>query len=190
MKTFKEFLLEYERTDNVVPSHVNEEDLDHDHWRKNELGKVHGYRVVHYESRMKNKMHHTFVSNEHGDTIGHIGHKKPTVAGRLAISDVTKRGETPKGLMSDVLHHLVKHGHTLESDNSNTESATKMLHHLTSHPDVKTHIENGKGEKIHHEGDIASKENQDKYAIHSDHKDFLEPGNMTHKHVLVFSKKA
>ncbi len=188
MKTFKEYLKEYERTTNVVPAHIAEDDIDQNKYDKTELGSVHGHRVTHYHNK-KNGMHHTFVVNDNNETVGHIGHKKPTVSGRLAISDVTKKKEAPKGLMTDVLQKLTAHGHTLESDSSNTESATKMLHNLSDHPNVKTHIENGKGEKIHHTGSIKTPENQEKYSIKSDNKNFLAPGNTNHEHILVFSKQ-
>jgi len=86
-----------------------------------------------------------------------------------------------------VLHHLVKSGHTLESDNQNTEAATNMLHRLASEKDVKTHIEDGKGKVIPHEGDISSEVNRKKYITHFDDPSFLN--DTKHKHVLVFSKR-
>lgn len=181
--------MEYELTSDVIPSHINEDDIDHDDHHKKELGSVDNHRVVHYKSKSRGS-HFTFVTNHEGETVGHIEHKPtPSSKGnRLAISNITKH----KGAgfdMGNVLHHLVKHGHSLESDNTNTEGgAHKMLQKFAKRPEIKTHIENGKGKTIPHTGDITSPENQKKYAVKSTDNNFLAPGDTTHKNILVFNK--
>lgn len=189
MKSFKEFLIEYEiSASHVAPSHVNEKDIETDKYHKHELGDVEGHTVSHYHNK-KNGSHYTFVKNKAGETVGHIEHKKPTVPGRLAISNVTRRGDNHvRGLMAKTLHHLTKHGYTLESDNTNTEGgADKMLMSLAQHHKIHSHIEDGKGNKVPHVGDITSDENRHRYTIKSSDKDFLE--NNKHKKVLVFHSK-
>jgi len=193
MKTFKAFLLEYELTDphkkgEATPSNTHEDDIDHDEFHKKELGKIGDYSVVHYKHKTRGS-HFTFLRDSNGATIGAVEHKKPTKSGRLAISNITKLNHDSNGypvkkhVMTDVLHHLIKHGHTLESDNTNTEhGAHPMLMRLSS--GVKTHIEDGKGNVIPHEGDVTSPENQKKYTIRSTDPSFLD--NNKHKHVLVF----
>jgi hypothetical protein len=194
LKTFKQFLAEYELTDDVIPSHVKEEDIEHNDYNKHELGDVDGHRVVHYESKNKKGSHHTFVTNKAGESVGHIEHKKtPTAkneAGRLAISNVTKTKGAPFD-MGNVLHHLVKHGHSLESDNTNTEhGAHKMLMKFAARKDINTHIVHGNtGEVVPHKGDITSPENQKKYTVKSTDANFLAPSDETHKHILVMNKK-
>lgn len=188
MMRFKHYLLEYELTKDIAPSHVAETDVDGSNHEVKELGHVDGHRVVHYKAKGKG-MSHTFVTNDKGETVGHIGHKKtPSTKGaRLAISDVTKTPGSKFG-MGNVLHHLIGHGHELESDNTNTEAgAHKMLMFLAQRHDVHSHIEDGYGEKIHHEGDITSPENQKKYTTRSTDKDFMDDNN--HKRILVFRKK-
>lgn len=184
---FKEYLVEYELTNDVIPSHVKESDIDHSQYKKKDMGTVDGHKITHYSSA---KSHHTFVTDSKGETVGHIEHKKTKTAkkGRLAISNVTKTSGSKFG-MGNVLHHLIHSGHELESDNTNTESgAHKMLMGLAKRSDVKTHIENGNtGETVHHEGDVTSPENQHKYTVRSTDPDFLD--NDKHKHILVFGKK-
>lgn len=182
-------LVEYELTKNVVPSSVNEDDIEHDDHKKTELGEVDDHRVVHYKSKELGGSHYTFVTNKNGETVGHIEHKptKSTKGNRLAISNITKT-KGAKFDMGGVLRHLIKHGHSLESDNTNTEAgAHGMLMRMAAHPDVHTHIEDGKGNAIPHEGDITSTENQKKYAVKRTDSNFLNDD--VHKHVLVFGKK-
>lgn len=189
MKSFKEYLAEYEISkDNVVPSHTNEEDIEHDEHKKHELGTVDGHRVVHYKSKTRGS-HYTFVTNDNGETVGHIEHKPTDTAkkGRIALSNVTKT-KGSQFSMGNVLHHLVHHGHSLESDITNTEhGAHRMLMNFAKRPDIKTHIEDDEGKTIPHEGDITSPENQKKYAVRHTDKNFLN--DTTHKHKLVFDKK-
>ena len=184
MISFSNFLIEYELTNGVVPSHTNEDDIEHSSFHKKELGNIDDHRVVHYKAKDKNNSHFTFVTDKNKNTVGSIEHK-PTRQNRLAISNITKHKGASFG-MGNVLHHLMKHGHTLESDNTNTENgAHKMLMGLAKRPEVKTHIENGDGKVIPHKGDITSTENQKKYAIRSSDPKFLEHGHDEHKHLLV-----
>ena len=188
MKSFKEYILEYELTSDVTPSHVNEDDIYHEDFKKHELGDVDNHRVVHYHSKSGGS-HFTFVT-KNGETKGNIEHKptKSAKRGRLAISNITKN----KGAgfdMGNVLHHLINHGHPLESDNSNTEGgAHKMLQKFSRRPEINTHIEDGKGKVIPHSGDITSPENEKKYAIKHTDSNFLAKGDTTHKNILVFNK--
>lgn len=192
MKTFKEYLLEYKITkDTHTPPRIHEGDIEHEDFNKTELGKVGKYTVTHYKHKKKGN-HYTFVKDEHGGTVGSIEHEKPTKSARLPITYIARDKHDSegnpiehKGLMVDVLHHLIQHGHTLESDTSNTEhGAHKMLQNLAKKPGVKTHIEDD-GKIIPHEGDITSPENQKKYAIKPEGK-YLKTGIQHHR--LVFSK--
>jgi hypothetical protein len=190
IKSFKEFILEYELTHDVIPSHVHESDIDPDEHKKHELGNVDGHRVVHYKGK-SGRSSYTFVTDKHGETVGSIEHKPTKTAknGRLAISNITKT-KGSQFAMGNVLHHLVSKGHSLESDNTNTEQgAHRMLMNFAKRPDINTHIENGHGETVPHHGDITSPENQKRYAVKSTDPHFLAPGDTTHKHILVFSKK-
>lgn len=186
LNQLRTFLLEYEITKDVIPSHKNEDDIDHDDHKKVELGNVDGHRVVHYKSRSRGS-HYTFVTDHNGETVGHIEHK-PTPSsksGRLAISNITKTKGSKFG-MGNVLHHLINKGHTLESDNTNTEDgAHKMLQSFAKRPEIKSHIEDGHGGVIPHEGDITSPENQKKYAGKFKDKHFWD----VNRHILVFGKK-
>ena len=191
IKPFVEFLFEYELSkDNVIPSSVREDDIDHDQHKKMEMGDVDGHRVVHYKSKERGGSHYTFVTHQ-GETVGHIEHKptKTATHGRLAISNITKTKGSHYS-MGNVLHHMVKLGHPLETDNTNTEhGAHHMFMKFAKRPDINTKIEDGKGKTIPHEGDITSPENQKKYTVKHTDKNFLAPGDHTHKHILVFSKK-
>ena len=193
MKTFRQFLIEYELSGGkVAPSHVHEDDINHADFHKKELGEIGDYSVVHYEHKTRGS-HFTFLRDLNGATIGAAEHKKPTKSGRLAISNITKlkldsNGQpVKKHVMTEVLHHLINKGHTLESDNTNTEhGAHQMLMRMASTSGIKTHIEDGEGSIIPHEGDITSPENQKKYTTRSTDPDFLDHNK--HKHVLVFKR--
>ena len=191
---FKDYLsaiLEYELSkDSVIPSSTKEGDIDHDEHKKTELGDVDGHRIVHYKSKTGGS-HYTFITDHKGNTVGHIEHKPTKTAkrGRLAISNITKTKGSEYS-MGNVLHHLIKHGHTLESDNTNTEhGAHQMFMKFAKRTDINSHIEDGKGKIISHEGDITSPENQKKYAVKHTDKNFLAQNDTTHKHILVFGKK-
>lgn len=187
MKRFKEYLVEYELSDGVVPSHVHEKDIDKTAFEKHELGSVDGHRVTHYKSNDRNESHHTFVTDASGKSVGHIEHAPVKKKNRLAISNITKT-EGSKFSMGNVLHHLIKHGHELVSDKTNTEhGAHRMLMNFARRPEIHTHIEDGKGKIVAHEGDITSSENQKKYTVKHTDKHFLDDD--THKRTLVFKQK-
>jgi hypothetical protein len=183
---FKKFIVEYEITNGIIPSSKKEDNIDHDEFKKHELGVVDGHRVVHYKSKSKGS-HYTFVTDSHGSTVGHIEHKPTKTAkhGRLAISNITKDKDSHYS-MGNVLHHLIKHGHSLESDDTNTESgAHRMLQNFSKRPDITTHIEDGHGEVVPHTGDITSHENQKKYSGKFEEPHFWN----VNRHKLVFGKK-
>ena len=190
--SFKQYITlnEYELTTDAIPSHTNEDDIEHDEFKKHDYGTVDNHQITHYKAKNRGDSHFTFVKNKNtGETVGHIEHK-PTRGGRLALSNVTKvKSEDGSNFsMRNVVKHLINKGHTVESDKSNTTNgAHKMLMGLAKDNDIKTHIEDGKGKVIPHEGDITSHENQAKYTVKDSDKDFLE--NNKHKHILVMSKK-
>lgn len=189
MKTFREFIVEYERTSAITKespiSHFNVDDIDHDEFHTpKKLGVKDGHTILHYKHK-EGGSHFTFAVDGDGATSAHIEHKTPTVKGRLAISNITNVGGS-RGLGGKMVHSLIHTGHTIESDNTNSEGAHKMLMGLAKHPDVKTHIEDGKGKVIPHKGDVTSLENQKKYVVTSKDPNFLE--DKIHKHVLVMRR--
>lgn len=190
MKTFKQFIIEYEmvpKEKKFSPSHTNREDIDEREFHKIPMGTVDGHRVTHFKHK-KGGSHFTFAEDHEGNTVVSIEHKKPTVKGRLAISNMTKVGG-PKKFGGKVLHHLIKHGHEIESDNTNSERAHSMWMELGNHPDIHTRIEDGNGNNIHHEGSISSEENQKKFAVKSTDDNFLAPDDTTHKNILAMKAK-
>ena len=184
----KEFIMEYELTTGVVPSRALEDDILIENYKKIELGDVDGYRVVLYTKwATANITGFTFITDKAtGATVGHIEHKMPSLHNRLALSSIRKL-PTATYHMDNVCQRLLDSGHTLESDTTNTENgAHQMLMRLAKHPNVKTHIEDGEGSIIPHNGDITSLENQKIYTTSKHDSDFLN--NDKHKYILVFRK--
>ncbi len=80
---------------------------------------------------------------------------------------------------------LINKGYVLESDVSNTETgARKMLMRLAKR--TNTHIEDGEGNVIPHNGDITSPENVALYTTNKKDKNFLNDDK--HNYILVFGK--
>ena len=181
----KDFIAEYELTTGVMPSRVVEDDINPADFRKRELGKVDGYRVVLYLNKHGGD-NYTFITNP-DETVGHITHKRPSVPGRLALSNIRKI-PTASYHMDNVCHLLLNSGYTLESDNTNTESgAHKMLQRL-AHSSVSSHIEDGSGNIISINTTITSPDAVDQYTIKSSDPEFLD--NKKHKYILVFKNES
>lgn len=177
---------EYELTPaHVAPRAVNEDDIDHDEFVKKELGDVDGHRVVHYNHIKTVITGFTFVTDKKtGATVGHIEHKMPSQHSRLAIS-LIRKNPAASFHMDNVLMLLISKGYVLESDTSNTENgAHKMLMRLAKR--TPTHIEDGEGNVIPHNGDITSPENVALYTTRKTDKTFLDDNK--HNHILVFGK--
>lgn len=177
---------EYEITPaHVAPRPVNEDDIKHDEFIKKELGDVDGYRVVHYNHIKTVITGFTFITDKNtGATAGHIEHKMPSQHSRLAIS-LIRKNPAASFHMDNVLMLLINRGYTLESDTSNTETgAHKMLMRLAKR--TPTHIEDGEGNVIPHNGDITSPENVALYTTQKKDKNFLNDNK--HNYILVFGK--